>query len=94
MNDHIDNTDTTYESKTAASGGTDVSLVTTGEKYTWNNKASTASPEFSGTPTAPTAASGTNTTQIATTAFVTSAINGLPTPMQFIGTVGTDGTTT
>lgn len=31
--------DTTYESKTATSGGTDVSLVTTGEKYTWNNKA-------------------------------------------------------
>lgn len=33
--------DTTYESKAAASGGTAVSLVTTGEKYTWNNKAST-----------------------------------------------------
>lgn len=33
-------TDTTYESKTAASGGTDVSLVTTGEKYTWNSKTS------------------------------------------------------
>ena len=33
-------TDTTYESKAAASGGTDVSLVTTGEKYTWNNKTS------------------------------------------------------
>lgn len=32
-------TDTTYSSKTAASGGTAVSLVTTGEKYTWNNKA-------------------------------------------------------
>lgn len=31
-------TDTTYESKAAASGGTAVSLVTTGEKYTWNNK--------------------------------------------------------
>lgn len=31
-------TDTTYESKTAASGGTALSLVTTGEKYTWNNK--------------------------------------------------------
>lgn len=30
--------DTTYESKTAASGGTDVSLVTTGEKHIWNNK--------------------------------------------------------
>ncbi len=34
-------TDTTYESKAAASGGTAVSLCTTGEKYTWNNKAST-----------------------------------------------------
>lgn len=31
-------TDTTYSSKAAASGGTDVSLVTTGEKYTWNSK--------------------------------------------------------
>lgn len=31
-------TDTTYSSEAAASGGTDVSLVTTGEKYTWNNK--------------------------------------------------------
>lgn len=28
------------DSKTAASGGTDLSMVTTGEKYTWNNKAS------------------------------------------------------
>ena len=31
-------TDTTYSSLTAANGGTAVSLVTTGEKYTWNNK--------------------------------------------------------
>lgn len=31
-------TDTTYESKQAASGGTDLSLVTTGEKYVWNEK--------------------------------------------------------
>lgn len=31
-------TDTTYTSKAAASGGTDESLVTTGEKYTWNHK--------------------------------------------------------
>ena len=30
--------DTTYENKAAASGGTDVSLVTTGDKYNWNNK--------------------------------------------------------
>ena len=28
---------TTYSSKAAASGGTDVSLCTTGEKYNWNN---------------------------------------------------------
>ena len=33
-------TDTTYESKQASSGGTDLSLVTTGEKYTWNSKTS------------------------------------------------------
>lgn len=40
-------------------------------------KAPLASPSFSGTPSAPTASSGTNTTQIATTAFVASAIAGL-----------------
>ena len=33
-------TDTTYTSKTAVSGGTDVSLVTTGEKAIWNAKTS------------------------------------------------------
>jgi hypothetical protein len=31
-------TDTTYESKSAESRGSEVSLVTTGEKYTWNRK--------------------------------------------------------
>lgn len=36
----INATDTIYESKAAASGGTAVSLVTTGEKYTWNSKTS------------------------------------------------------
>ncbi len=34
-----------------------------------------ASPALTGTPTAPTAAAGTNTTQIATTAFVTTAVS-------------------
>lgn len=38
----LTDSNTTYSSKSAASGGTDVSLVTTGEKYTWNNKASTS----------------------------------------------------
>lgn len=37
------------------------------------SKASLASPAFTGTPTAPTAAAGTNSTQLATTAFVTAA---------------------
>jgi len=40
-----------------------------------NAKAPKASPTLTGTPTAPTAAAGTNTTQIATTAFVTTALN-------------------
>lgn len=43
-NNVITATDTTYESKTAASGGTDVSLVTTGEKYTWNSKGTYSKP--------------------------------------------------
>ena len=37
------------------------------------NKAPLASPKLTGTPTAPTAAKGTNNTQIATTGFVTVA---------------------
>jgi hypothetical protein len=40
-------------------------------------KAPLASPQFTGTPTAPTAAPGTNTTQIATTAHVKAAIDAL-----------------
>jgi hypothetical protein len=36
-----------------------------------------ASPALTGTPTAPTATAGTNTTQIATTAFVTGAVSDL-----------------
>lgn len=40
------------------------------------SRAPLASPALTGTPTAPTAAAGTNTTQIATTAFVKGAIEG------------------
>ena len=40
-----------------------------------NLKADLASPTFTGTPTAPTATTGTNTTQVATTAFVQDAIS-------------------
>lgn len=39
-------------------------------------KANLASPALTGTPTAPTATAGTNTTQIATTEFVQSAVSG------------------
>jgi len=38
------------------------------------SRAALASPTFTGTPKAPTASAGTNTTQIATTAFVTTAV--------------------
>ena len=41
-----------------------------------NSKANIASPALTGTPTAPTAAFGTSTTQIATTAFVQANISG------------------
>ena len=46
-----------------------------------NSKANTVSPAFTGTPTAPTASSATNTTQLATTEYVTTAISagGVPT---------------
>ena len=42
-----------------------------------SSKADTASPTFTGTPAAPTAASGSNTTQIATTAFVQAALQAV-----------------
>jgi hypothetical protein len=45
-----------------------------------NLKAPLASPEFTGTPKAPTANTGTNTTQIATTAFVAASITNGATP--------------
>lgn len=49
----------------------------TGLQTALDAKASLASPALSGTPTAPTAATGTNTTQIASTAFVQAAVAGL-----------------
>ena len=64
---------------------------------TLNAKAPLASPTFTGTPKAPTATSGTNTTQIATTAFVQSEINSkiaAADAMIFKGTIGTGGTIT
>ncbi len=52
----------------ASGGGGNASASGTGEVVRID------SPNFTGTPTAPTAAAGTNTTQLATTAFVTAAL--------------------
>ena len=70
----------------AAAGATAV------QPDTLNSYAPIASPALTGTPTAPTATAGTNSTQIATTAFVKTAIDNLPEPMVFKGTVGINGT--
>ncbi len=52
-----------------------------------------ASPAITGVPTAPTAAAGTNTTQIATTAFVANALQSVPAWLQYLGD-GSDGANT
>ena len=52
------------------------------------SRAPLASPTFTGTPAAPTANSGTNTTQLATTAFVTTAVAGKEASL---GNPGTNG---
>ncbi len=62
-----------------------------------NKKAPLASPIFTGTPKAPTAIAGTSNTQVATTAFVQTAIgNAIAASDAMImkGTIGTNGTVT
>ena len=69
--------------------------VTSNVQTQLDGKAGLASPAFTGTPTAPTASTGTNTTQVATTAFVqqTSFNNSLPLQTGNAGKyVTTDGT--
>jgi len=56
-------------------------------------KANLASPTFTGTPAAPTASGGTNTTQIATTAFVQSAVSAISSGVTSVA-AGTDITVT
>jgi len=58
-----------------ASGGTDLVRKSQVDGLL-STKAPLASPSFTGSPTAPTAVTGTNSTQIATTAFVNDAIAG------------------
>ena len=52
----------------------EISRATSAESYLDTKKANIASPKLTGIPTAPTASVGTNTTQIATTAFVQTAV--------------------
>lgn len=60
----------------------DLNTLLTGLRTDVNAKAPLASPALTGTPTAPTAADDTNTTQIATTAFVKNAITNLNNALQ------------
>jgi hypothetical protein len=57
-----------------------------------NSKADIASPTLTGTPAAPTAAADTNTTQIATTAFVTTAAGALNAAAYPVGAIFTTTT--
>jgi hypothetical protein len=56
--------------------GTEIDVELTAIASAISSKADSNSPTFTGTPLAPTAASGTNNTQIATTAFVQDALSG------------------
>ena len=73
--------------------GSNISSGTVAETYIDSSIARLNSPELTGTPTAPTAANGTSTTQIATTAFVNNTLAYIN-AMQFKGTLGTGGTIT
>lgn len=68
---------TTFVGDAIANGVTDIAPSQNAVYDALALKADLASPALTGTPTAPTAIAGTNTTQLATTAFVTTAINNL-----------------
>jgi hypothetical protein len=55
--------------------GTEIDVEFTAIASAVSSKANSNSPTLTGTPLAPTASAGTNTTQIATTSFVTTAVN-------------------
>jgi hypothetical protein len=55
--------------------GTEIDTELTAVASAISSKADLNSPALTGTPTAPTASAGTNTTQLATTAFVQTALS-------------------
>jgi microcystin-dependent protein len=77
----------TSTSSMALSGALTLGGAITGTTATFSGAISSVSPAFTGTPTAPTAAAGTDTTQIATTAFVLA--NGAPTGSMMMWATGT-----
>lgn len=70
----LGNVDNTSDANKPISTATQAAITATNAAVAL--KAPLASPALSGIPTAPTAATGTNTTQVATTAFVRTAMNG------------------
>ena len=79
-------------SKIMLPDGTSYDIKDSTARSNISGKAPLASPAFTGTPTAPTAADGTNSTQIATTAFVMNAFKAND-AMIFKGTIGSSGAT-
>lgn len=75
--DTLDGHDTSYFLDRTNHTGTQAQSTITNLVTDLGLKAPLASPDLTGVPTAPTAAPGTNTTQISTTAFVTAAISAL-----------------
>jgi hypothetical protein len=71
-------------------GGPTCTTITSA--YVDSSIAATASPALTGTPTAPTAAANTNTTQVATTAFVLGQASSTTPNMDGTGAVGTSNT--
>lgn len=78
---------TTPKMDGTASTGTETAFARGDHRHpTDTSRAPLASPTFTGTPAGPTAASGTNTTQLATTAFVQTAISGKQDTLTFDNT--------
>ena len=84
-----------YGAKVAlVSNGTDIVTATNYMESATLPSATLSSPTMTGTPIAPTAAPGTNTTQVATTAFVTAGLAAAyPVGAIFLSTVSTNPST-
>ncbi len=71
----LDNLTPAAQQKFDIKANTDLNNLSSAGQQKFDAKADLNSPTFSGTPSAPTPAAGTNTGQLATTAFVTAAVS-------------------